>query len=435
VHAPLRIGEAVHFNLTHSQPPTKVQLARRGMKPGLNIGQLGELTGIVDPTMTITLGALPQASVLSTPAMIMLMELAAREVLRPFLDAGEESVGVEVQVEHLGPAVLGATVRGVARVTAIEDRRIHFAVMAYAGDREIGRGTHRRALVSLSRILENVTNVSGNNGRAMTREPNRGELPELETVLMAVANRIATVTLNRPRSLNAVNRQMTAELESVVAWLADHPEEVRVVIVTGAGEAFCAGDDVKELPSITPAQARDLSLRQANLYLAFERLPQPVIAVVNGAALGGGCVAAISCDVRLASHAARFAMPEIALGWPPGYGIAQLTALVGKARALELCLWGEPINATQAYEWGLINELVPGAMLWQRAITLAGRLLELPAQAVRETKRLVHADEGQLPKLTHRADTEAYLRCWELPDAQEGMAAFAAKRKPKFQGR
>ena len=144
-------------------------------------------------------------------------------------------------------------------------------------------------------------------------------------------------------------------------------------------------------------------------------------------------MAAISCDLRLASHAARFAMPEIALGWPPGYGIAQLTALVGKSRALELCLGGEPINATQAHDWGLVNAVVPGALLWQQARARAVRLLELPAEALRETKRLIHADEGQLAKVAHRADTEAYLRCLGLADAREGMAAFAEKRKPRFQ--
>ena len=405
------------------------------MKPGLNIGQIGELTWIVDPTMTICLGELSQATVFSTPAMILLMERAAREALRPFLEDGEESVGVEVHVEHLGPAVLGATVRGLARVDAIDGRRVDFAVTAYNGDREIGRGTHRRAIVSLSRLLENVDKVSGDGGRAMTLVPNRGERPDLQTLLVSVTDRIATVTLNRPRSLNAVNRLMTADLERVVEWLAGHPEDVRVVMLAGAGEAFCAGDDVIELPSLTPAEARDLSLRQANVYLAFERLPQPMIAVVNGVAFGAGCVAAISCDLRMASHAARFAMPEITLGWPPGYGVAQLTALVGKARALELCLKGEPISATQAHEWGLVNAVVPGAMLWQQARALAARLIELPAQAIRGTKRLIHADEGQLPKVTHRADTEAYLRCLGLPDAQEGMAAFAEKRKPRFQGK
>jgi enoyl-CoA hydratase/carnithine racemase len=146
-------------------------------------------------------------------------------------------------------------------------------------------------------------------------------------------------------------------------------------------------------------------------------------------------VAAISCDLRLASHASRFAMPEIALGWPPGYGIAQLTALVGKARALELCLGGEPIKATQAHGWGLVNAVVPNTMLWQQARAVAARLIDLPAQAVRETKRLIHADEGQLAKVAQRADTEAYLRCLGLPDAREGMAAFAEKREPRFQGK
>ncbi|HEY6169375.1 MAG TPA: enoyl-CoA hydratase-related protein [Verrucomicrobiae bacterium] len=402
------------------------------MKPGLNIGQLGELTWVVDPTMTITLGSLPQATVFSTPNMIMLMERAAREALRPFLEDGEESVGIEVQVEHPGPAALGDTVRGVARVTAVDGRRVSFTVQAFAGEREIGRGTHRRAIVLLSKIVENVAKVCGDGGRALTLEPNRGELPALETIRVKAANRIATVTLSRPRSLNAVNVQMTSDLEQVVAWLAGHPEEIRVVILTGADDAFCAGDDVIELPSLSIEEARRLSLRQANVYLAFERLPQPIIAAVNGAAFGAGCVAAYSCDLRLASHAAKFAMPEIKLGWAPGYGIAQLTALVGKARALELCLGGEPISATQALEWGLINELVPGVMLMQRARQLAERLLQLPATALRETKRLIHADEGQLPKVTHRADTEAYIRCLELPDAKEGIAAFAEKRKPRF---
>jgi enoyl-CoA hydratase len=405
------------------------------MKPGLRIGQIGELTWIVDPTMTISFGDLSQATVLSTPAMILLMERTAREALRPFLDAGEESVGVEVHVEHLSPAPLGATVRGFASVDGIDGRRVDFSVKAYHGDREIGRGTHRRAVVSVSRLLENVAKLSDNGDRAMTLAPNCGDLPDLQTVLVSVTDRIATVTLNRPRSLNAVNRLMTSELERIVEWLAGHAEDVRVVMLAGAGEAFCAGDDVIELPSLTSTEARELSLRQANLYLAFERLQQPVIAVVNGPAYGAGCVAAISCDLRLASHSARFAMPEIALGWPPGYGIAQLTALVGKARALELCLRGEPISAAVAHEWGLVNAVVPGASLWQQARKLAARLIELPAQAVRETKRLVHADEGQLPKVTHRADTEAYLRCLELPDAQEGMAAFAEKRKPRFEGK
>jgi enoyl-CoA hydratase len=405
------------------------------MKPGLKIGDAGELTWIVDPTMTITLGGVPQATVFSTPNMIMLMERAAREALRPFLEDGEESVGVEVQVEHTGPAVLGSTVRGVAKVLETDGRRVGFEIQAYVGDREIGRGRHRRAVVKLNRLVANVMQLLKEENRVMNLQPAVGELGKVETITIEVSNRIATVTLNRPRAANAINVQMTDELERLVAWLAGHPQEARVVVLSGADDAFCAGDDVKEVAGLSLEAARALSLRQANLFLALEQLPQPVIAAVNGPAFGAGCVAAYSCDWRIASHAARFAMPEIKLGWPPGYGIAQLTALVGKARALEMCLTGEAITATRALEWGLVNELVPGSMLMKSAQQLAERLLLLPAEALRQTKRLIHLDEGQLPKVTHRADTEAYLRCLELPDAREGISAFVEKRTAKFDGK
>jgi enoyl-CoA hydratase len=405
------------------------------MKSGLKMGDAGEVIWIVDPTMTITLGGVPQATLFSTPSMIMLMERSAREALRPFLEDGEESVGVEVQVEHTGAAALGSTVRGVAKVVEIDGRRVGFEVQAYVGDREIGRGKHRRALVQLDRLVANVMQVLKEEDRVMNLKPVTGELGELETIAVDVSNRIAAVTLNRPRVANAINVQMTGELERLVAWLAGHPQDVRVVVIAGAGDVFCAGDDVKEVGGLSLEAARTLSLRQANLFLALERLPQPVIAAVNGPAFGAGCVAAYSCDWRLASHAARFAMPEIKLGWPPGYGIAQLTALVGKARTLELCLTGEAITAAQALEWGLVNELVPGTTLMKSARQLAERLLLLPAEALRQTKRLIHLDEGQLPKVTHHADTEAYLRCLELPDAREGISAFVEKRSAKFDGK
>ena len=405
------------------------------MKATLKPGDTGELIWIVDASTVITLGGDARATVFSTPNMILLMERAAREALRRVLDDGEESVGIEVNIQHLEGAAMGATVRGVARVSAVDGRRVSFEVEAWAGKRLIGRGTHSRAVVTLSRLIENLAKLSGDEGTAMNLNANSGALPSLQTVRVESANRIATVTLNRPGSLNAVDVKMTGELESVVAWLAGHREDVRVVVLTGAGSAFCAGDDVKELPSIPLESARSLSLRQAQLYLAFERLPQPIIAAVNGDAFGAGCVAAFSADLRIASHSARFAMPEIRLGWPPGYGIAQLSALVGKSRALELCLTGNPITAVQALDWGLVNEVVPAMTLLKRVRQIAGQMLEMPAAALRETKRLVHLDEGSQPKVAHHADTEAYLRCLQLPDAKEGLAAFAQKRTPKFTGR
>ena len=403
------------------------------MKTGLQPGQTGELNWVVDANMVITLGGDSRATVFSTPNMILLMERAAKEALRPFLDAAEESVGIDVNIRHLAGTGIGSTVTGSARVTAIDGRRVQFDVEAWAGNRLLGQGTHARAIVAVQKIIDNLAALSPEEG-LRNLNAQKQALPTFPTLLVNIRNRVATVTLNRPQTLNAVDVQMTEDLEKLVAWLAGHEQQVRVVLLTGAGKAFCAGDDVRELPSLSTETARQLSLRQAALYLAFERLPQPIIALVNGDAFGAGCVAAYSADLRIASHAARFAMPEIRLGWPPGYGLAQLTELVGKARALELCLMGKPITARQALDWGLVNEAIPGTRLMQRGRELAESLLEMPAEALRATKRLIHLDEGSQPKVAHRADTESYIRCLQLPDAQEGLAAFAAKRTPKFNG-
>ena len=402
------------------------------MKSGLQPGAIGELIWNVDSSMVITLGGDPRATVFSTPNMIMLMERSAREALRPYLDEGEESVGTDVQIQHVSGAGIGAVVRGEARVTGIDGKRIHFDVSAWYGERQLGFGKHTRALVKLERLIENLDKQSQEGPRAMNLIPNDGALPSMQTLLVEHSGPIATVTLNRPRSLNAVNAEMTSDFEKLVGWLLGHKEELRVVLLRGAGDSFCAGDDIKELPGFTPQFARELSLRQAEMYLAWERLPQIVIAMVHGDAMGGGCVAAYSADFRLASHDARFGMPEIKLGWPPGYGIAQLTNLIGKSRALEMCLLGEPLSAQKAFEWGLVHELVPRGQLEKRSLAWAERLLKLPAEAMRQTKMLLHLDEGSQPKVAYRADTEAYIRCLQLDDATEGIRAFIEKRAAEF---
>lgn len=402
------------------------------MKPGLQPGAIGELIWNVDSSMVITLGGNPRATVFSTPNMIMLMERSARDALKSYLEPGEESVGTDVNIQHIGGAGIGSVVRGQAMVTGIEGKRVHFDVSAWCGERQLGFGKHTRALVKLDRLIENLDKQSQEGPRAMNLNPNTGALPPLQTLIVEQSGQVVTVTLNRPRSLNAVNAEMTADLEKLVGWLLGHQDQVRVVLLRGAGESFCSGDDVKELPGFTPEFARELSLRQAEMYLAWERLPQIVIALVHGDAMGGGCVAAYSADFRLASHDARFGMPEIKLGWPPGYGIAQLTNLVGKSRALEMCLLGEPLSSQKALEWGLVHELVPRMQLEKRGQAWAERLLKLPAEAIRQTKMLVHLDEGSQPKVAYRADTEAYIRCLQLADATEGIRAFIEKRPANF---
>lgn len=375
------------------------------------------------------------AVVFSTPSMINLMEHAARNALVPYLEPNEESVGVSVHIEHLAATPINSTVRAAAKVTAVDGRLVDFEVTASDAKDLIGRGTHRRAVIQIDRMVtklaEKTATLSEGVVVPMSVTPNTGPLGKLATILFDCEGPIAAVTLNRPLKLNAVDRQMTSELEQVNAWLAGHPG-VRIVILTGAGEAFCAGDDVKEVGTLDLAEATKLSYRQAELYLAWEQLPQIFIAAVNGPAYGAGCVCAYSCDFRIVAHSARFGMPEIRLGWAPGYGLAQLTALIGKARALELCLTGESITAQQAVTYGLANEVVPLARVMFAARELADRLLAQPVEALRLTKQLIHGDEGSQPKRAYLADTAAYIQCLAQADAREGIKAFNEKRPPRF---
>lgn len=418
------------------------------MLSGLQIGSEAELVWQVAAEHVIHLGYPPptvpgslldanvpavSAVVFSTPNMILLMERAARKLLQPYLEPGEESVGAMVQVEHLAGTPLGAEVRAVARVTGIQGRSIEFEIAAFDAQEQIGRGTHRRAVVQVERIAKRMAEKSAafsGSAAAVTDSPAVG-LPTTKTLQVELRGPVATVTLNRPEKKNAVNLQMTEDWERLNRYFGQHPE-IRIVVVRGAGDAFCAGDDVVEVGTLSIEQAQELSYRQARMYLAWEQLPQVFIAAIGGVALGAGCVAACACDLRIASYAARFGMPEILLGWPPGYGIAQLTALIGKPRAMEMCLLGEPITAQQAREYGLVHRLVPAANLAIAALQWAEQLLRLPAEALRDTKRLVHADEGLQPKTAYLADTAAYVRCLQLPDAREGIAAFQAKRPPLY---
>ncbi len=413
------------------------------MRNGLAVGDQAELIWQVGAEHVIHLGTQRNWTtgssgvvVFSTPNMILLMERTARKVLEPFLDPEEESVGAAVSVEHLAGTPIGGQVRGVARVTQIDRRVIDFDIAAFDAFEQIGRGTHRRAVVPIDRLQSKLAPKLSSQtlGKVlpMQMEPNTGTLPNLETLDVEVRGAVALVILNRPTKLNAVNKQMTDEWEKVIAWLAGH-QEIRVVVVTGRGEAFCAGDDVIEVGKLPIDEARQLSYRQARMYLAWEQLPQVFIAAVNGVALGAGCVAACACDFRLASHNARFGMPEILLGWPPGYGIAQLTSLVGKSRAMEMCVTGNQISAQQAQDIGLALRTVPQAQLLTESMKFAESLLKLPAAALRETKRLVHLDEGVQPKSAYLADTAAYIRCLAEPAAREGIAAFAEKRSPRFE--
>jgi enoyl-CoA hydratase/carnithine racemase/predicted thioesterase len=448
------------------------------MHSGLNVGAEAELVWRVAAEHAIHLGYPPpsvagglntpprestsvSAVVFSTPNMILLMERAARKVLEPYLEPGEVSVGTSVNIEHLGGAPIGAEVRATARVTSVERRSIGFEVTAEDRFETIGRGHHGRAVVPLRKIAERIAEKANSpsgpmplswmdgiaglpatsdpvderdtqqTGDSMSGSSKTGGLPMTDALRVEITGPLATVTLDRPEKKNAVNVRMTEEWERLNHFFAQHPE-IRIVLVHGAGGAFCAGDDVPEVGTLEIAEARELSYRQARVYLGWEQLPQVFMAAVDGEALGAGCVVACACDLRIASHRAQFGMPEILLGWPPGYGVAQLTALIGKSRAMELCLTGEPITARKAYEDGLVHRLVSSGTLLEEARKWSHSLLALPAEALRATKQCVHADEGLQPKVAFLGDTAAYVHCLQQPDAREGIAAFREKRRPDF---
>ncbi len=257
-----------------------------------------------------------------------------------------------------------------------------------------------------------------------------------ENILLSVADRVATVTINRPRSLNALNSATMRELKSALEAVAG-AGDTGVVILTGAGEkAFVAGADIQEMKSFTPVQALEFVLFGQGVLELIERLPQPVIGAVNGFALGGGCELAMACDILIAAETAKFGQPEVNLGIIPGYGGTQrLPRLVGRNLAKELVLTGEMIPAQRAYEIGLVNRVVPAAGLMDAARDIARKILSKAPVAVRTAKmamnRGLDLDLGNACAL----EANSFAVTFSTEDGAEGMGAFLEKRKPVFKGR
>ena len=247
---------------------------------------------------------------------------------------------------------------------------------------------------------------------------------------------VLVVTLNRPKVLNALNAALLAELSEVIAEARDD-ESIRVVVLTGAGEkAFVAGADINELAQQTPVGGRDHARHGQALLDRIDRLGKPVIAAVNGFALGGGCELAMACTLRLAADTAKFGQPEINLGLIPGYaGSQRLPRLVGAGRALELLLTGNQITAEEAWRIGLVNRVVPAASLMDEARALAKTLASKPPVAVRYLLDAVA--RGMEMSLSDAQDYEATLfgLVSTTDDMREGTRAFLEKRKPDFKGR
>jgi len=259
---------------------------------------------------------------------------------------------------------------------------------------------------------------------------------EYETIIYKKDNCTGTVTLNRPERLNAINTRLSSELESLLDELASD-NEVRVVIITGAGRGFCAGADIKEMAESSGQQVTQRSrLWRYRFFNKLEDLGKPVIAAINGPCNGGGLEIALCCDFRIASEAASFGMGEVKLGIiPAAGGTVRLPRLIGPARAKEFLYFGNVIDARRAYEIGLVNKVVPAEELIPEALRWASELAERPPLSLRMLKYCVNV--GMQMDLLSALDYES--KCAEIlrgsEDYREGTRAFVEKRKPIFKGR
>ena len=252
----------------------------------------------------------------------------------------------------------------------------------------------------------------------------------MNNVLMEVENEIAVVTINRPKSLNALNSETLSELDHVFQEIAAR-KDVKVLILTGSGQkAFVAGADISEMVHATPAEGRTMAHLAKEAFLKLETMPQVTIAAVNGYALGGGCEISMACDIRVASDNAKFGQPECGLGILPGFGGTQrLARLIGKGRAKEMIFTCDPIDAQEAYRIGLANKVVPQEELLDYCKSMAAKIITKGSYAISLAKEAINTglDTDLASGLTLEADL--FGLSFSTADKKEGMTAFLEKRK------
>ena len=263
-------------------------------------------------------------------------------------------------------------------------------------------------------------------------------LPKYETLAHEMRGaHLLLVTLNRPQALNALNTKMGLELTDLWSRLTTDAGAVRCVVLTGTGErAFCAGADLKERDGMTVEVWRAQHEGFERAFVALVECPVPVIAALNGVAMGGGLELALCCDFIFAARGVRLALPEASRGlMPGGMGTQNLPRAVGERRAKELILSGRPIEAEQAAAWGLVNRVCEPGKLLEEALAVAQAIADNAPLSVRQAKRSIHYGLDMDLLTVYRFEIEAYNRLVDTDDRREGVRAFVEKRKPAFRGK
>lgn len=255
-----------------------------------------------------------------------------------------------------------------------------------------------------------------------------------ENIIWSTSGPVGQITINRPKALNALNGATLTELEHCLD--KEITPEIRALVITGSGEkSFVAGADIVEIRELDSKTGKLFTERGNRLFSRIESLPIPVIAAVNGFALGGGCELAMSCHLRIASEKAKFGQPEIKLGIIPGYGGTQrLARLIGGGRALDLLLTARMIDANTALQWGLVNEVAAPETIQTRAIELATQLAQLAPLARKAILEAVYRGAGKPLTDALRIEEELFALCCGTKDKLEGTTAFLEKREAAFSG-
>jgi len=254
-------------------------------------------------------------------------------------------------------------------------------------------------------------------------------------ILFAVEGGVATLTFNRPKALNAMNSDTMDEFLDAVNVCTTN-QAIKVLVLTGSGDrAFVAGADISQMQNLRPQEALTFMELGHETLRRMEIMPKPVIAAVNGFALGGGTEITLACDIRFASEKALFGQPEILIGLIPGWGGTQrLPRIIGMGRAKELILSGDRIDAQRAYEIGLVNRVFPPDQLLPETLKFARRLAGMPGFAIKMAKHSINFGYDLALDNACRIETECCAQCFSTDDQKEGMRAFLEKRKPTFTG-
>ncbi|TCO67647.1 short-chain-enoyl-CoA hydratase [Caldanaerobacter subterraneus] len=259
---------------------------------------------------------------------------------------------------------------------------------------------------------------------------------EYKNIEVKIEKGIATITISRPKALNALNTETLEELENVLEVL-QNDDGVKVIVITGAGEkAFVAGADISEMKDMSVFEAKKFAELGQKVFRKIELMKKPVIAAVNGYALGGGCELALACDIRIASRNAKFGQPEVGLGIIPGFGGTQrLPRIVGVSKAKEFIYTGDMIDAEEALRIGLISKVVEQDKILEEAYGIAKKIMSKGLVAVSLAKEAINKSLEVDIDSGMEYEANAFALCFGTQDQKEGMAAFLEKRAPKFEGR